>query len=128
VNSSIRELFVLLIVALTLDCSAAMIREGEELNFTGGEGIVKVPEVAALRNLIGCEWLGIDDAEKWKNAIAAAAQVVYAANYPERSDLYQVLSSPSIGHILRRIEMKSNSGYVSLEYFSHLEKIKEVLS
>ncbi|MBS3948519.1 MAG: hypothetical protein KGZ57_09545 [Dethiobacter sp.] len=126
-NVAIRELFVMLVVGLTLDCSVAMIREGEELNFTGGEGIVRVPAVPSLRKLVGCEWLGIDDAEKWKRAIAATAQVAYAADYPERSNLYQILSSPSPGHILRRIEMKS-SGYVYPENFLHLEIIREVLS
>ncbi|MCL4423880.1 MAG: hypothetical protein M1553_00155 [Firmicutes bacterium] len=128
VNAAIRELFAMLIVGLALDCSVAVIRDGEELNLTGGEGIARVPPVPAVRELVGCEWLGLDKAQRWIRAIAAAARVAYAADYPERSNLYQILSSPTPGHVLRRIEMKSESGYVSPVYFSHLEAIKEVLS
>lgn len=128
VNAAIRELFAMLIVGLALDCSVAVIRDGEELSLTGGEGIARVPPVPAVRELVGCEWLGLDGAQRWIRAIAAAAQLAYAADYPERSNLYEILSSPTPGHVLRRIEMKSESGYVSPVYFSHLEAIKEVLS
>lgn len=128
VNAAIRELFSMLVIGLTLDCSVAMIRDGEEFSFTGGEGIVRVPSVPALRELVGCEWLDLDGAQKWRRAIASAAQVAYAADYPERSNLYQILSSPSLGHILRRMEMKLDGGYVPPVYFSLLENIKEVLS
>ncbi|HHW40252.1 MAG TPA: hypothetical protein GXX19_03740 [Syntrophomonadaceae bacterium] len=128
VNAAIRELFAMLIVGMALDCSVAVIRDGEELSLTGGEGIARVPPVPALRELVGREWLGLDEAQRWVRAIAAAAQVAYVADYPERSNLYQILSSPTPGHILRRIEMKSESGYVPPVYFSYLEAIKEVLS
>lgn len=128
VNAAIRELFAMLIVGMALDCSVAMVRDGEELSLIGGEGIARVPPVPALRELVGCEWIGIDDAPKWVMAIAAAAQMAYVTDYPERTNLYQILSSPTPGHVLRRIEMKNESGYVSPVYFSYLESIKEVLS
>lgn len=128
VNKAIRELFVMLIVGLSLDCSVAVIRDGEELNFIGGEGVVRVPPIPALRELVGCEWLGLYKAHQWVRAIAAAARIAYAADYPERSNLYQILNSPTPGHILRRMEIKSESGYISPVYFSYLEDIKEVLS
>ncbi|MHB1420049.1 MAG: hypothetical protein ACYCX4_10805 [Bacillota bacterium] len=128
VNAAIRELFSMLVIGLTLDCTVAMIRDGEEFSFNGGEGVARVPPVAALRDLIGCEWLGLENARKWVMAIAAASQLAYAADYPERSNLYQIMSSPTPGHILRRIEMKTDNNYVAPIYFSHLETIKEVLS
>lgn len=128
VNAAVRELFAMLVVGMALDCSVAVIRDGEELSLTGGEGLARVPSVPALRELVGCEWIGINEALKWVRAIAAAAQVAHAADYPERSNLYQILSSPTPGHILRRIEMKSESGYVPPVYFSYLEAIKEVLA
>jgi ribosomal protein L34E len=128
VNAAIRELFAMLIVGIALDCSVAVIRDGEELSLTGGEGIARVPPVPALRELVGREWLGLDETQRWVRAIAAAAQVAYVADYPERSNLYHILSSPTPGHILRRIEMKSESSYVPPIYFSYLEAIKEVLS
>jgi ribosomal protein L34E len=128
VNAAIRELFAMLIVGMALDCSVAVIRDGEELSLTGGEGIARVPPVPALRELVGCEWIDLNEAPRWVRAIAAAAQMAYAADYPERSNLYQILSSPTPGHVLRRIEMKSEGGYVPPVYFSYLEAIKEVLA
>lgn len=128
VNAAIRELFSMLVIGIILHCSVAMIRDGETLSFSGGEGAVRVPPVAALRNLIGCEWLGLKESKKWVEAIAAAAKLAYVADYPERSNLFQILSSLTPGHILRRIEMKSESGYISPVYFSRIEAIKEVLS
>ncbi len=127
VNAAIRELFAMLIISLNLDCSVAMLKEGEEFSFTGGEGCVRVPPVPALRNLVGSDWIGIKEAPLWLEAIGAAARLAGVANYPEKSNLYQILTSPTPGHILRRIEMQSESGFVSPEYFADLEKIKEVL-
>jgi hypothetical protein len=127
-NAAVRELFAMLIVGLALDASVAVIRDGEGISFAGGEGVARVPPVPALRELIGCEWLGLDEAYKWVSAIAAAGRLAYAADYPERSNLYQILSSATPGHILRRIETQSKGGYVPLAYYSYLEDIKEVLT
>lgn len=127
VNAGIRELFAMLIISLCLDCSVAILKEGEEFSFTGGEGSVRVPPIPALRKLIGSDWIGIKEAPLWLEAIGAAARLAGAAKYPERSNLYQILTSPTPGHILRRLEMQNDSGFVSPEYFADLEKVKEVL-
>jgi len=133
VNRAIRELFTLLILGLALDCSVAVLNSGETIAFEGGEGVAMVPRVPALRDLVGSEWVSLDQAEKWLKAIGAASLLARAtslpkrSNSPERSNLYQILSAPTVGHILRRIEQSSETGAVNYQQLQYLEILKEVL-
>ncbi len=126
-NSGIRQLFISILLGLSLDCTVSIIKDNEDINFMGGEGVAFVPSLPELRSLIGAEWLSIEEAEKWFNAIKAASSLAIATDYPERSNLYEILKAPTPGHILRRIERKSESGMASIYHIKYLEKIKEVL-
>lgn len=124
-NAGIRELYMALILGLALDCSVAVIKVGEVITFEGGEGVARVPPVPALRDLIRSEWIAIEDAKRWLDAIGAAAILTPSTEYPERSNLYQMLKSPTLGHILRRIEQKNKS--VQANHFQLLDKLKGVI-
>jgi hypothetical protein len=126
-NAGIRELYVTLILGLALDCSVAVMKVGEVIAFEGGEGVARVPPVPALRDLVGSEWVAIKDAKRWLDAIGAAALLTSSAEFPERSNLYQILKSPTLGHILRRIEHKNESGQASIYHFQLLDKLKGVI-
>jgi len=126
-NAGIRELYLTLVLGLALDCSVAVVKAGEVITFEGGEGVTRVPPIAALRDLVGAEWISVAKAKTWLDAIGAAALLASATDYPERSSLYQILKSPTLGHILRRIEQKSESGQAYASHFDLLEKLKEVL-
>ena len=126
-NAGLRELYLTLMLGLALDCSVAVVKAGEVITFEGGEGIARVPPTTALRELVGAEWVSVDDAKKWLDAIGAAALLASATAFPERSNLYQILKSPTLGHVLRRIEQKSESGQAYMHQFHLLEKLKEVL-
>jgi hypothetical protein len=126
-NAGIRELFFTLMLGLALDSSVAVMKAGEVITFEGGEGVARVPSVPALRDLLSAEWVPIDCAKKWLDAIAAAALLTNATNFPKRSNLYAILKSPTAGHVLRRIEQKNESGQASWSHFQLLEKVKEVL-
>jgi len=127
VNAAIRRLFAMLVLGLALDCSVASLSSGDAITFGGGEGVARVPKVPALRDLVGSEWVTLDQAEKWLKAIGAASLIAQATGLPERSNLYQILSAPTPGHILRRIEEQSESGAASYKHIKHLEILKEVL-
>ena len=127
VNKAIRELFALLILGLALDCSVAVLNGGEAITFEGGEGVALVPRVPALRDLVGSEWVSLDRAEQWLKAIGAASLLAQATGLPERSNLYQILSAPTPGHILRRIEQNQESGSANYQQIQYLETLKEVL-
>lgn len=126
-NAGLRELFILMILGLALDCTAASLADGEVISFEGGEGVARVPGVSALRNLIGSEWVGISEATRWIRAIASASQLIIATDYPDRSNLYQILTALTAGHILRRIEQKSEAGTAAIYHLEHLKNIEPVL-
>ncbi|MCL6543067.1 MAG: hypothetical protein K6T87_21150 [Roseiflexus sp.] len=86
-----------------------------------------VPRVPALRALVGSEWITLDRAEKWLKAIGAASLLAQATGLPERSNLYQILSAPTPGHILRRIEQSNETGTLNYQQLQYLEILKEVL-
>lgn len=127
VNSAIRRLFAMLILGLALDCSVAVLKSGDAITFEGGEGIALVPGVPALRDLVGKEWVSLDQAEKWLKAIGAASLISQATGLAERSNLYQILSAPTPGHLLRRIEQQSENGSAGYKQIQQLETLKEVM-
>lgn len=127
VNAGIRELYVTLLLGMSLDCTVAMLRAGEVVTFQGGEGVARVPPIPALRKLVGSEWVSVDGAKKWFNAIGAAALLAGSTAFPERSNLYAILGSPTPGHILRRIEQNSDSGQARLEHVLLLETVRKVM-
>lgn len=126
-NAGIRELYFTLVLGLSLDCSVAVIKAGEVITFEGGEGVSRVPPVPALRDLVGSEWVPIHTAKRWLDAIGAAALLANATAFPARSNLYAILKSPTAGHVLRRVEQKSDSGQAHAGHLNLLETIKEVL-
>lgn len=138
VNGAIRELFVMSLISLCFDCAVAIADDGDVIDFTGGEGAVRLPSVAALRALVGAwrqarkrfdehqpDWLQREEAEVWVTAIAAASQLANDAGYSERSNLYQVLSASSAGALLSRIEQQGKGA--GTRHIELLEQLKEVL-
>lgn len=109
-NAALRELFILLLIGLALDCSVAAIDAGEPVIFEGGEGVARTSNVPAIRDLVGSEWVGLTAAPIWLEKIGAASLLANDTAYPARSNLYQILTALTPGHILRRIEMKSEYG------------------
>lgn len=109
-NAALRELFVLLLIGLALDCSVAAVDAGEPIMFEGGEGVAHVPAVPAVRDLIGHDWVGLTEAPIWLQKIGAASLLAQDTAYPERSNLYQILTALTPGHVLRRIEMQRDAG------------------
>jgi hypothetical protein len=126
-NAGIRELYVTLLLGLALDCSVAVMRVGEVITFEGGEGVARVPPISALRSILSAEWVTVETAPRWLNALGAAALLANATAFPESSNLYSILKSPTAGHILRRIEQKSDSGQAHIGQLRLLEIVKEVL-
>ncbi|MBV9469134.1 MAG: hypothetical protein JOZ57_07795 [Abitibacteriaceae bacterium] len=136
-NAAIRELYISLLLGLALDCSVAVVRSGEAITFGGGEGVARVPPVSALRELLKDDWIPIEVAQKWLDAIGAAALLAGVTSFPERSNLYAILSSPTTGHIMRRIDQQEDkrraegkpafSPRQRVEHIKQLETVKGVL-
>nr|MBC7245030.1 hypothetical protein [Chloroflexota bacterium] len=128
-NAALRRVFVALLLGLALDASVAIVRDSEEIDFQGGEGVAYVPPVAAARALIGTNWVPIHQAERWLRAIGLASILASAGQYSERSGLFEVLTAPTLGHILRRIEQQREKDQRKFSYqdIAYLKAFGEVM-
>jgi hypothetical protein len=128
-NAALRRVFVALLLGLALDASVAIVKDTEEIDFQGGEGVAYVPPVAGARELIGTNWIPIHQAERWFRAIGLASILASAGQYSERSGLFEVLTAPTPGHILRRIEQQREKDRMGLTYqdIAYLKAFKGVM-
>jgi hypothetical protein len=103
-NKAIRRLYVSLILSVAFD-SCVSIRHNADVAATSlGFGAAWVPAVAAVRSLIGSEWIGVTGARQWLNAIGAAGMLARDAALPPRASLYLALSADPAEKLIRRIE------------------------
>jgi hypothetical protein len=128
-NAALRRTFISLILGLSMDASVAIVRDSDQIDFQGGEGVAFVPPVAAVRELIGANWIPLSEAERWLKFIGISSILASAGQYSERSGLFEVMTSPTAGHVLRRIEQKKaldNSPLTSQD-IAYLRVLEEVL-
>jgi hypothetical protein len=128
-NAALRRTFIALILGLAMDASVAIVRDSDQIDFQGGEGVAFVPPVSAVRDLIGTNWIPLSDAERWLKFIGISSILANAGQYSERSGLFEVMMSPTAGHVLRRIEQKRSSENSSLNFrdIAHLRILEDVL-
>lgn len=115
-NAALRQLFVALLLGLSLEASVALVHDSDQIDFQGGEGVAFVPPVAAVRELVGFNWVPLSEAEHWLRRIGVASILASSGQYSERSGLYEVMTAPTPGHVLRRIEQKRLSERQPLRY------------
>src|SRR5579884_69535 len=128
-RAGLARLLAALFLATALDVSVAIVpfHELADVLAERGLGMAYVPPVAPLRHRFRTTWISLIDSERWLQAIAAAFRLARLAEYPERSDVYQALSEPSVGRIIRRIEEVGNGNMLGPAMIPQLEVLKEVL-
>lgn len=153
-DGALRKVFVEVALALALDCAVAVVDDSQSFSLEDPEGVAWMPPVGPARRLLGdllerlerrsskgagsrggqrarlatADWVPLVHAERIFNAIGAASLVSRATNYSDRTDLYQVLSAPTVGHVVRRIEQASDGGQVAPYHLPALRKLEEVLA
>lgn len=154
-NSALRKLFVELMVGMTLDCSVAILRDSESFVLPEPQGVAWIPPTGPARKLIGemlerferrrpteslesqrekvgglmsSEWVPLEYAEQIYKAIGVASMLADDTNYSDRSHIYQVLSAPTVGHVVRRIEQESSTGQVPFYRLKPLKILEEALT
>ena len=115
-NAALRRTFIAIFMGLGLDASVAIVSSSDEIDFQGGEGVAFVPPVASIRQLIGSNWVQLDEAERWLKSIGVASILADSGSYSKRAGLLEVLLAPTPGHVLRRIELKKNEEKKPLRY------------
>lgn len=128
-NAALRRTFIALLLGLSLDASVAIVHDSEQIDFQGGEGVAFVPPVATARELIGANWVPLSDAEHWFKGIGIASILARDGQYSDRSGLFEVLTTATAGHVLRRIEQKraAQKSPVRLQDIAHLQVFEEVI-
>jgi hypothetical protein len=128
-KAGLARLLAALFLATALDVSVAIVPFSELADVIGerSPGVAYVPPVAQLRHRLGTAWVSLADRDRWLQAIAAAFRLARLAEYPERSDVYQALSEPSVGRIIRRIDEVGNGRMFNPAMIPQLEVLKEVL-
>jgi hypothetical protein len=105
-NKAIRRLYVSLVLSVVFDAAVSIRRVTELPDFGQSAGAAYVPGVAAVRSLIGHEWIPVPEARHWLEAIGAAGVLARDAVLPARSALYQALAADPAEKLVRRIEEK----------------------
>lgn len=128
-NRALRRLFIALLLGLTLDASVAIVHDDDTIDFQGDEGVAYVPPIASVRNLVGSNWVPVSDAPRWFRAIGLAGILADIGKYSERNGVFEVLTTPTVGHILRRIEQKRAEQNQRLTYrdVAYLRAFEEAL-
>lgn len=154
-NQALRKLFVELMIGLSLDCAVAILRDSESFALPEPQGVAWIPPVGPARRLVGemlerfekrrkarsvarqekqldrlisSEWVPLGYGEDIYKAIGVASVLAGDTNYSDRSHVYQILSAPTVGHVLRRIEQQSSTGQVPYYHFKPLKILEEVLA
>jgi hypothetical protein len=154
-NSALRKLFVELVVGLALNCSVAILHDSESFVLPEPQGVAWIPPTGPARRLVGemlerferkrlakrsemqqqkmnrltsSEWVPLEYAEQVYKAIGVASMLADDTNYSDRSHIYQVLSAPTVGHVVRRIEQESSTGQMPFYRLKPLKILEEVLT
>jgi len=105
-----RFLFASYLYLLT-NCAVMIIPGKEIIHVPPSRKIVHVQPNATIKQIIKDDWVSLHDLKKWMVAISAAVKLAYEGNYSHRSGTFEVLTQPTVGHILARItSQKTRSG------------------
>jgi hypothetical protein len=154
-NQALRKLFVELMIGLSLDCAVAILRDSESFALPEPQGVSWIPPIGPARRLVGemlerfekrhnarsaarqkqqldklvsSEWVPLAYSEDIYRAIGVASLLASDTNYSDRSHLYQILTAPTVGHVMRRIEQQSSTGRVPNYHYKSLKILEEVLA
>ena len=100
-----RLLFASYLYVLT-DCAVMIIPGKEIIHIPQTRNIIYVQPNATLKQVIKEDWISLFDFQKWMVAISAAVKLAYEGDYSSRSGIFEVLTQPTVGHILSRISTK----------------------
>ena len=131
-NAALKRLLVSLILGMGLRASVAALddRDAIDENMVNPDGLVWLEPLPALQQLLGkCShseggrWIPLEMGWSILEALIAACQLMLRTDYPDRSNLYQILASEHPGKLLRRIEQKQGQ-----TIRSDIERIRKVFS
>ncbi|MGC1119606.1 MAG: hypothetical protein WBA22_00810 [Candidatus Methanofastidiosia archaeon] len=133
-DAGFKKIFLSSILSILFDSSVALLEANEEIPNIP-EGLVFTPSVGNVvkivsnvrkgRTVPGRErWLSRTERDLWTNLLAAAILIKSKAKMSERTGIFEVLSSPTVGHLMRRMELKKKS--INFEDMRILNKLESM--
>lgn len=117
VNILLKRLLFASYLYLLTDCAVMVIPGKEVLHIPQTRKIVYVQPNATLKQVIKEDWISLFDLQKWMVAISSAVRIGSERDnsgkgiFSERRGIFEVLTQPTVGHILSRItSQKTQSG------------------
>lgn len=128
------KLFVSSILSKIFDSSIALLEMGENIP-EKPTGVVWIPPIGNVIKSIDTVrkkkeipikelWLSKEERDFWINLLACVFVIKQRAKFSERTGVFEVLTIPTEGHLMRRVELKSN--YMGIDDLRVLNKIKEL--
>lgn len=106
VNILLKRLLFASYLYLLTDCAVMVIPGKEVIYIPQTRNMIYVQPNATLKQVIKEDWIYLFDIKKWMVATSAAVKLAYEGDYSSRSGIFEVLSQPTVGHILARISTK----------------------
>lgn len=111
VNILLKRLLFASYLYLLTDCAVMVIPGKEVLHIPQTRRMVYAQPNATLKQVLKEDWISLFDLKKWMVATSAAVKLAYDGDYSRRSGIFDVLTQPTVGHILSRITIqKTQSG------------------
>lgn len=111
VNILLKRLLFASYLYLLTDCAVMVIPGKEVLHIPQTRRMVYIQPNATLKQVLKEDWISLFDFKKWMVATSAAVKLAYDGDYSRRSGIFDVLTQPTVGHILSRITtQKMQSG------------------
>lgn len=111
VNILLKRLLFASYLYLLTDCAVMIIPGKEIIHISNRRKMIYVQPNATLKQVLKEDWISLSDTKKWMIAISAAVRLACQGNYSDRSGIFEILTQPTVGHILSRItSQKTQSG------------------
>jgi len=111
VNILLKRLLFASYIYLLTDCAVMVIPGKEVIHISQTKKTIYVQPNATLKSIIKEDWISLFDIQKWMVAISAAVKLAYEGGYSGRSGIFEVLTQPTVGHILSRVtSQKTQAG------------------
>jgi hypothetical protein len=134
-DAGFEKIFLSGILSFLFDSPVALVEADEEIPRIPG-GLILIPPISNVKRMISKvrkrkgipntkKWLSRMEGKLWTDLLSFALVTKQKAQLSDRTGIFEVLSFPTVGHLMRRIEMKRKFfGSGDLRILKNLEKME----
>lgn len=134
-DAGFEKIFFSGVLSFLFDSPVAFVEANEEIPRIP-EGLILIPSIGNVKRIISKvrkrkgipstkKWLSRKEGKLWTNLLSFALVIRREAQLSDRTGVLEILSSPTVGHLMRRIEMKKKFvGPGNLKVLKNLEMME----